>query len=445
MSKCPIDHSALPPHDSDALEQDHTMAYMGNPATFLLGQKAKHGDVVTTTVFGVPSVFVFNTEGNEWIFRGENKHLVSQWPESIRRLEGEEALAVLTGDKHRQRRRLLQPHFTMEQMGKFVPTVEAVSRKHLAQWAEADSVKMTDAMRDFAFEVICVFILGDDTPKLDLKMLSETFSVWTAGMLVAEMDESEDAVFGKALRAKDVLMESIGGIIRERMASDDDHHDMLASLLSIHDDEGNPLAFEVVRDEVVNLLFAGHDTTVSSMSNILMLLGQHPDAIAKGREEQAQFDFSQPMTFADVKNMPYVDGIIYEGMRMRPPVSTLTRLVREDSQLGEYCIPENYTVNINSHCIHHDERLWENPDNFEPERFLPPREEQKADRFAFVGFGGGPRLCLGQNFAMTEMRVLLALILRHYNFALLPDQDLGITWLPFNIPNSGVLASFSAR
>lgn len=442
--KCPVDHSAFPPGDEDALQTDHTMDYLADPIGFLAQQQTTHGDEFTTMIFGEPYVFLLNPEGHEWVYRGENKYLVNQWPLSIRRLEGEHTLAVLTGDEHRERRRILGPHFRMEMMGKFVSTIEAVSRKHLEQWAADDSVlTMTDQLRNFAFEVISVFIISDDVAKLNIEDLSRTFSVWTAGMLVAEMNETPGTTFGDALLAKKVLMDTVEQVIVERKESGVELDDMLGTFLTLRDEDGQPIPVAVLRDEIVNLLFAGHDTTVTSISNIMMHLAQNPDALAKGREEQAQFDADAPLTFDDIKAMPYLDAIIHESMRILPPVYNTTRVLLEDKEYGEYCLAKDTTVALNSYRVHRDESLWTDPERFDPARFLEPRQEHKQKTFAHTPFGGGPRLCLGQNFAMTEMRVILALMLRHYTFELVPDQDLTNVVLPFANAKSGVQVTFS--
>lgn len=442
-SGCPFEHSTLPPGTDGVPDLDETIEFMMKPDTFLRDRQAQFGNTILSRVFGVPTVYMLGADGNEWVYRGENKYVASQWPIAFRRLLGETSIPMLTGAVHRERRRIVEPHFRFDHMAQFVPTIEAVAHKHLARWAEPDQVAIVDKMREFAFEVINVFLFSDDLAKIDLAYMSQEFVLWTRGLFAVDMDESPDAPFGRALRAKEILQDQIGTLVAERRASGEQKEDILGTYLTTQDSDGNLLTDAIIVDELQNLLFAGHDTTVTAMSNLMLHLSQNPAVLAKARAEQQAFDAKAPIRFDDLKAMPYLDAVIHESLRMVAPVRAMTRRVLENTQYQEYCIPKDYAVTVNCPVTHYDSEVWTEPEKFDPERWFDPRNEQKRKPFGFIAFGGGPRLCLGKNFALVEMRLMMALILRGYTWEVLPDQDLTHNAFPLPTIKSGLLANVS--
>lgn len=219
---------------------------------------------------------------------------------------------------------------------------------------------------------------------------------------------------------------------------------MLGTLLTVRDSTGQGLSDETIVHEIQLFLFAGHDTTVTSNTNLLLLLSQHPDVLEKVCQEQADLTPEQQVfTLENLKKMPYLDAVIHESMRCIPPIGGMFRIMTQDTEFGGYRIPKGWVIILNPGRTHRDESVWTNPDRFEPERWI--RGEHKQQAFSHIPFGGGPRLCLGQNFAMVEMRIILSLLLRYYEWTLLPDQDLSYRNFPFPLPKSGVQVHFKKR
>jgi cytochrome P450 len=193
--------------------------------------------------------------------------------------------------------------------------------------------------------------------------------------------------------------------------------------------------------EIQLQLFAGHDTTLTALVNLMMLLAQHPDVLGRARDEQRQAEVRDDRSFAALKKMPYTHQMLSEGLRLIPPVAGAFRVVTEDVSFQGYRIPRGWRVAASPPATHQVEP-WCEPERFDPDRFAPGREAHKPPSGSFIPFGGGLRVCLGQHFAMVEMAIVMALLLRHYEWTLVPGQDLEIAPLPFPRPRSGLQVRF---
>ena len=446
---CPVEHKTekdiydypLPPGNRGWPLVGETLHFLKSPATFTQTRMAQHGTIFYSNVLGANTVYMSGPEANQWILTGENKYLHNRWTYSIRQLLGGQFVAMLTGEAHRERRAQLSPHFKYQALRNFAPEIAALSQKYMASWAaQSDPITLFHEVRMLAFEIAVHLILGKE--KVDIPYLSRQFLTWTAGMFTPVPVNLPFTTFGKAMKAKKALMDYLEPIVRRRQALAEQPFDMLGSLIETKDKNGQPLSRETILHEIQGQLFAGHDTTVTATSNLMLLLAQHPEALKKGREEQMEMADTSDLSPDTLKKMPYLNQLINEGLRVIPPVAGAFRVTTEDIVYSGYRIPKGWAVSLGIISAHQSPP-WTNPDQFDPERWSPERAEHKQKPFAYIPFGGGPRLCLGQNFALIEMRIMLALLLRHYRWELLPDQDLTFSLFPFPQPKSGIQVHFS--
>lgn len=434
--------SQIPPGTNGLPIVGETLAFLKSPVEFGNQRRARFGSVFRSNLLGKPTIFMSGPKANQWVFSGEEKYLKNRWIITIRELLGKNSLAMINGEEHRKRRAMLMPHFKYENMAAFTSAIADISRAHLARWAEQGNLAIAPAMRALAFDIIAAFIFGEQRKTLDLPWLSSQFTTWTSGMFAVPI-QLPFTPFGKAKQARQRMFDYIADIVRERRANPTPSPDMLNTLLNTRDDKGQPLPDATIIDDLQLLLFAGHDTTVSSNTNIMMLLAQNPDWLAQAQAEQARFSDEDLLNLEKLKQMAVLDSIIMEGLRLVPPVAGVFRETTEDTHFGEYSIPKGWAVTLNPGATHHDASIYPEPQCFDPARY--ERGEHKQQPFSHIAFGGGPRLCLGQNFAMVEMRLILASALRHYQWSILPDQDLTMQVLPLPLPKSGLLVEFKAR
>lgn len=437
-----IDQKPLPPGGKGLPFIGETLEFFRSPAKFAADRRAKYGEVYSTNLLGTPTINVVGPKANQWVFTGENKYLVNRWIYTIRRLLGSRSLAMITGEEHRKRRAMLMNYFKYESMTAFAPAIQSLTVQHMAEWSAQKQVKIEVLMRRLAFEIIATFLFSEQRKQIDLTWLSGQFSIWTNGMFNLPVNLPFTG-FGKAIRAKQTMVATLTDIIEKRRKNPTREYDILNAMLEARDETGQSLSTETIVDDLQLLLFAGHDTTVSVITNMMMLLAQHPHVLTRAREELAAFSDDELCNLEKLKELPYLDAIIMETMRMIPPVGGVFRQTTVDTEYGGYRIPKGHAVTITPAATHSDPKLWDAPEKFEPERFL--RNEHKREPFQHIPFGGGPRLCLGQNFAMIEMRIILSTAIRHYTWELAPDQDLTLKLFPLPIPKSGLDLVFSRR
>ncbi len=419
-----------------------TLDFVNDTPRFFAERRQKYGEVFTTHLLGAKTVVMIGPEANRWIFSGENKYLVNQWSYAIRQLLGERCVAMLNGAAHTQRRAQLAPSFKHEAMAQFVAEIERLAQRHLAEWAATPGdTNVVPRVRNLAFEIAAAFIFG--TTAVDVPYLNRLFHDWTAGMFAVAPINLPFTRFGKALAAKNAMMTYLENIVRQRQRLAEQPFDILGELLAVRDEAGQPLDVTTVVHEIQLQLFAGHDTTVAATSNLMLQLAQHPAVLEKLRAEQEALA-DRTLTLDALRDMPYLGQVINEGLRVIPPIGGAFRVMTQDTEFGDFVIPKGWTVFFSPGQTHQGPP-WTNPTRFDPERWGPDRAEHKQKNFAFVPFGGGPRMCLGQNFALVEMKLIMALLLRSHTWELVPSQDLTYDNFPFPLPRHGIWVRFGRR
>jgi cytochrome P450 len=203
-------------------------------------------------------------------------------------------------------------------------------------------------------------------------------------------------------------------------APDAEPKDLLARLISARDSEtGGGMTAKEVRDQVVTIFMAGHETTSQALSWTFYLLSLHPAAETRFHDELAAVLGGRTPRYDDLANLPYTRMVIEESMRLYPPAHTFGRQPIADDEVLGHRIAAGSEVLIVPWLLHRKPSLWENPDRFDPERFAPERAAARP-RFAYLPFGGGPRICIGAAFAMTEAMLILATVAQHYRLRVKP-------------------------
>jgi cytochrome P450 len=207
---------------------------------------------------------------------------------------------------------------------------------------------------------------------------------------------------------------------RERAPADGQPKDLLARLIAARDVEtGGGMSAEEVRDQVVTIFMAGHETTAQALTWTWYLLSQHPAAEARLHAELAQVLGGRTPRHEDLAKLPYARTVIEESMRLYPPAHTLSRTSVKEDQVSGHRVRPGTTIIIVPWLLHRNPKLWDRPDRFDPERFAPERAASRH-RFAYIPFGAGPRICIGAAFAMAEAVLILASIAQRYRFRLKP-------------------------
>jgi cytochrome P450 len=223
-------------------------------------------------------------------------------------------------------------------------------------------------------------------------------------------------------RAAQTLDRTIYALIRERRHSGEDQGDLLSMLMQARDeDTGESLNDEQVRNEIALMMFAGHETTAVTLTWTFYLLSGHPEVERQLHAELADVLGGRAPTIQDLPDLRYTRMVIEESMRLYPPAWGVARQSVQADEIGGYHIPADAGLSLIINNVHRDPRWWPDPENFDPERFTPERSPDRPS-FAYLPFGGGPRLCIGNQFAMTEAQMVLATIAQRYKLRLVPGH-----------------------
>jgi len=234
------------------------------------------------------------------------------------------------------------------------------------------------------------------------------------------------------------ILDFMDDVIRQKIAARAEHptdnevKDLLDLLLDAQDpDTGVGFTIDEIRDQVMTFLFAGHETTAHSLTFAVAQVAQHPQVAQKLLEELAEVVGQAPkgiIGYNDVAKLPYLTAVIKETMRMYPVVASIARQLEEDHRIGEYDLPKGTLVAVNVIALHYNHRVWKDPTIFDPSRFLRSDSDSDAviSPLNYMPFGYGRRTCIGQNFAMVEMKLILASLLYKFKFQMVPLEPMSL-------------------
>lgn len=418
-----------------------TIAFFSDP-DFNQKRIAKHGKVYRTNIFGRPTVMMIGSEANTFLFRNENKYVVSIWPKSTRILLGKESLANSSGSIHTSRRKLLYQAFQPRALASYIPAMENITTKYLQRWEQKKTLTWYPELRDYTFDIASNLFLSTDggsqskIGKLFEKFSDGLFSIpiplpWTK--------------FCKALSARRELLKHLEQVVIKRQQADNPGEDALGLMIQAKDKTGNSLSLEELKDQVLLLLFAGHETLTSAIASFCLLTAQHPEVMKRLREEQDRLNIPDVPNLEDIKQMSYLEQVLQEVMRLIPPVGGGFRQAIATFEFGGYRIPEGWGVQYQIAQTHRDEEIYPDSDRFDPDRFAPERWADKQVNFGYIPFGGGLRECIGKEFARLEMRLFASKLLQNYQWELVCDQNLELVTVPTPHPRDGLKINFSRR
>jgi cytochrome P450 len=238
-------------------------------------------------------------------------------------------------------------------------------------------------------------------------------------------------------RADSILMEYI-----KRRRNEEPGHDLLQTLMDARYSDGEGMPDGLVLSESMQLLVAGHETSSNALSWLLYLLSSRPDCLERVRQEFDSVLGDAPLTFGDVPRFEFTSQVIYETLRLYPPFWMVDRMAVADDRVGDLAIPQGSTVIVFVYGAHHAPRSWPSPESFDPERFSKENDKLQPP-FTFLPFGAGPRGCIGGNYAMLQILMILSVLLRKYDFQLTPGQTIEPRPMVILRPEHGIRMSFT--
>jgi cytochrome P450 len=381
-----------------------TLAWALAPTWVMDGCRQRLGEAFTLTFSpsGMKLVLISDPEAVKTVFTAPPDVAPSGAGNSpVASVMGPSSVIVLTGPEHMRQRKLLLPPFHGERMREYEEVIVEATRRDMADWPLGRPMRLQERTRAITLEVILRAVFGVEAERMGA--LKEAIGGLLKPMnplaivLIALRRPTLERPRGAIGRALDHLDEVIYEELTRRRAQEDlvERRDILSLLMQARDEDGQPMTDSELRDELVTLLLAGHETTATSVAWAVERLVRHPQKLRRLQEE------------IESGGEDYMTAVINETLRVRPVVPVVTRILQEELQVGPYMLPAGTRVVPSIYLTNRNPRVYDDPEEFRPERFL----EDGPDTFSWIPFGGGIRRCIGASFAQLEMRLMLRTML----------------------------------
>ncbi len=391
---------------------------------YLLDMARTHGDFFRLPFPGIKIYILSNPDWVKHVLQDRTSNYVrSFFYDNMKPIFGN-GILMSEGDLWRKRRRLMQPAFHAQRL----VAVAQITVERLQEVSEALEAK---ASRNEPFDLglLCMRLTLDVVTRA---LFSNELTVQQQHEISDAMDVIQDFMgesfwkiikipIGvptlnnwKFLQAKKKLIRIIDQLIQDHRNPQKSYSDLLSTLVNAKDG-AETLTDAQIRDEVMTLLLAGHETTANSLAWTFSLLLKHPDILTKLRSQIATVLHGRAPTQADLPQLPYVKWVLEESMRLYPPAYILSRKTLNDDRIGNYRVEKNSVVMLSPYLVQRNPGFWENPDVFNPDRFNPEISKGRH-KFAYFPFGGGPHICIGASMAMIEAQLILATLIQKFNF-----------------------------
>jgi cytochrome P450 len=435
-----------------------------DPLAFLTRLRDEHGDLVTFRVGGERMLLASHPDHvREILVTQQRNFRKGRGLERARLLLGD-GLLTSEGEHHLRQRRLAQPAFHRARVVGYARTMATLGERTAANWTDGQRFDVHDEMMRLTLAIVGKTLFDAEVGGAEAGAIGEALDQAFAsfGLAMLPMGELLARLPLPAARrfraARERLDATVYRIIAERRAGgDDDRGDLLSMLMTARDEEadaaGDPASRGMsdlqLRDELLTIFLAGHETTANALTWTLHLLAQHPEAEAALHRELDDVlggPGGRAVEADDVARLPYARQVVAESMRLYPPAWVIGRRAVEPFEIGGFRVPARTVVLTSQWLVHRDARWFERPEAFDPSRWAPAAAAERH-RFSYFPFGAGTRVCIGEQFAWTEAVLLLAAVARRWRLRLEPGELARVTPEPIVTlrPRGGVRMRVEAR
>ena len=438
----------LPPGPKDGSWAGFYRAYTRDPLVYLTQMQRDYGDVVTMRAYNYRVYFLSHPDHIEEVLVTQaRKFFKGRILKANNRLFGN-GLLTSEGDFWLRQRRLAQPAFHRARVASYGETMVGYAERLVGEWSDGETRNICDEMMRLTLQIVAKTLFDAELDR-EAKEIGKALEAIVAlnsnfRRLVMTPSWWPSPTNLRAIRATGRLNKIIYRIIAERRTSGRDTGDLLSMLLAAQDDDGSRMNDQQLRDETMTIFLAGHETTAITLSWTWWLLAQTPEVEAKLHAELDTVLAGRSPRMEDLPRLPYAEKIITESLRLYPPAWGVPRLAIEDVEIGGYKIAKGCGVSMSQWVVHRDARWFEEPLAFRPERWDGDLQK-RIPRFAYFPFGGGPRQCIGNAFALMEAALVLATIAQRFRFRLVPGHPVVPLASITLRPKHGIRVTLEAR
>jgi cytochrome P450 len=426
MSAMPV--AEYPPGPKRSFPLSGLFAYRRGPLPFFQSLAERYGDVSYFRL-GPQPAFFFNHPDyiKEILVTNHQNFMKGLALQRAKRLLGE-GLLTSEGEFHRRQRRLSQPAFHRSRIASYANVMTDYATETSQSWQDGETLDISEEMMRLTLGIVGKTLFDAD-------VVSDAQEVGEAMTVVMDLFNTITVPFFDLLQklplpqfrrfdnAKLRLDAIIYRVIEDRRRSGQDRGDLLSMLLLAQDTEGDggQMTDVQLRDELMTIFLAGHETTANALTWTWYLLSQNPEVETKLHKEIDEVLAGRLPAFENVAQLKYTEMVLAESMRLYPPAWAIGRMALNDFEIGGYVVPKKSLVLMSQYVMHHDPRYFPEPDRFDPERWSPEARETRP-QFSYFPFGGGPRRCIGEGFAWMEGILLIACLAREWQMRLVPNH-----------------------
>ena len=408
-----------------------TLAFQRMPLQFLADLVRQYGDISQFRLLTFPVVVINHPDYVQHVLQKKNTNYDKDvfLFNTARTFLGNGLVTAVGGESWRRQRRLMQPAFHRQHIAQMATLMTEATLQLLKHWEkEVEEQRVLNVENEMTR--LTLQIVGKALFTMDVSATSDAF-----GQAYAEVNAAltnylrfplipltwptpRGRRYKQAIRTMDEIAYAI---IRQRQQSKEERSDLLSLLVQARDEEsGEGMSDRQLRDEVMTLLFAGHETSAKALTWTWYLLSQHPDVEQQLHRELDTVLGGRVPTMEDLSALSYTRMVLEESMRLYPPSWQVMRQAIEDDTIGGYHIPAHTIIFWSQYVVHRHPAFWHHPEQFDPLRFSP-EEVKKRHPYAYIPFSNGPRVCIGNSFALAEMQLVLATIAQRYRLVMDPD------------------------
>jgi cytochrome P450 len=357
-------------------------------------------------------------------------------------------LLTTHGEAWRNQRRLIQTGFKeLGMLSKIMQDSLAESLRDFESQIRVGPVDVYPQLMKMTFAMVARSLFGARLKDEDIDLVSHTICTVQEFIVRQTLQPYLNpwfAVSGELRKHEDMRTQADAVLLEyiKKRRHEPPGHDLLQTLMDARYSDGEGMSDELVLSESMQLLVAGHETSSNALSWLMYLLSTRPDCLERVRREFHSVLGDAPLGFADVPKFEFTTQVIQEGLRLYPPFWMIDRMAVADDRVGDVAIPAGSTVIVFVYGAHHAPRYWQDPESFNPERFSKEEVKQRTP-FTFLPFGGGPRVCIGQHYAMLQVLMILSDLIRRYDFELAPGQTIEPRPMVILRPRHGIRMTFT--
>lgn len=425
-------------------------AFRKDILAYLVHHMKEYGDIYEVPLPIRTIISIHNADYIKHVLVTNNKNYIKDIPTRRLSLALGNGLLTSEGEFWRRQRRIAQPAFHKERLAAMAQSMVNRTNEMLRDWEQGSSSRdISREMMVLTSDIAAKTLFGADIDDNDrfgealvegMRYITMSFRKIINPPLWVPTPANRR--FNKLMRQQNQTIQSM---IDQRRNASESRPDLLSMLMEAKDEEtGEGMTDLQLRDEVITIFSAGHETSANGLTWTLYLLSQHPDIRARMEQEVDDVLRGKKPGVEDVRRLPYVHQVIQESLRLYPPAWAIGREAIGPDEIDGYPIRKKYQMLMSSYALHRNPRYWKDPETFDPDRFLPEKVKERH-RFAYLPFGGGPRFCIGNNFALMEMQLVLAMITQQFRLELLPDHPIKMEPVITLRPMYGMKMSLKTR